>query len=210
MKNQNYLNKLEILINVIKIEKGHLHILLFKKGTEPYKGYWMLPSSLLFSSETIEHCMLDTMINMVGYEHNEFYHVNVYNDFKTPIDRVIECSSIALLDEKKAKERHKIAGFESNWFSIYDLPKMVGNQKDIVNDAISYLRNCLKIDIILKKLFPEYVTLKDLQSLYEELFNQKMDRRNFRKKMLLSGKIEKTEKKVKNTTGRPATFYVIK
>ena len=116
MKDQDYLNKLEILINIFKVEKGHLYILLFKKGTDPYKGYWMLPSSLLFSKETIEHCILDTMLNMVGYEHSEFYHVNIYNEYKTPVERVIECSSVALLSEDEAKyKRHKIAGFESTW-----------------------------------------------------------------------------------------------
>ena len=88
--------------------------------------------------------------------------------------------------------------------------KVLGNQKEIVSDAINYLRNCLKIEVVLKQLFPDYVTLKELQTLYEELFSKKVDRRNFRKKMLLSGMIEKTDKQDRNTIGRPATFYVIK
>ncbi len=208
---RNYWNKLEVLINVIKVENGHLFILLFKKRTEPYKGYWMLPSSLLFTDETIEHCTLDTMINMVGYDHKEFYHVNVYSDkIKSPVERVIGCSSIALLDENKAKkERKKIAGFESEWFPISDLPKMVGNQKEMVVDAINYLRNCLNINKVLKILYPQYVTLKELQTLYEELYEQKLDRRNFRKKMLGSKIIEKTEQKRVKSNGRPASYYKI-
>lgn len=208
---RNYLNKLEVLINVFKTENGRLKILLFKKETEPYKGYWMLPSSLLFSEETIEHCALDTMQNMVGYENVSLYHVNVYSNRQTtPLGRVIGCSMLTLLDNEKAKfERKLIAGFESQWFPIKEIPKMVGDHDKIIKDAIYFLKKRLEKKNILSAFYPNYVSLKELQCFYEELLDISLDRRNFRKKVLNSGLLIQTDERNLKTNGRPATLYKV-
>ena len=44
----------ETLINIFTVEKGRLKVLLMKKPTDPYKGYWILPNSLVSNDETIE------------------------------------------------------------------------------------------------------------------------------------------------------------
>lgn len=211
MDDMKYLNKLEVLINVFKVEDGYIKILLFKKGTEPYKGYWMLPSSLLFKDETIEHCAMDTMLNMVGYDDVKFHHVNVYSEqIKTSLGNVIGCSELVLIDSNKAKfDRQKISGFESAWFKIDEIPKTVGEHGKFIIDAIDYLKSKINESTLLNSFYPEYVTLKELHTLFEQLKGQSLDRRNFRKKALNSGLIVPTDKKVNDTNGRPAIYYKI-
>ena len=51
---RDYYQMLETLIGIFTIEKGKIKILLEKKNKEPYKGYWMLPGSMVLNTETLE------------------------------------------------------------------------------------------------------------------------------------------------------------
>ena len=52
-----YMNELEVLINLFTIDKdGILKILLIRREMDPYRGYWMLPTSLLLSNECPKTC----------------------------------------------------------------------------------------------------------------------------------------------------------
>ena len=46
-----YNNHLETLISVFTIDKGSFKVLLLRKKTEPYKGYWILPGNYLKNDE---------------------------------------------------------------------------------------------------------------------------------------------------------------
>ncbi len=210
--NSKYLNMIEVLINVFTVDKGILKILLFKKNTEPYKGYWMLPNSLLFNDETIEHCAIDIANNMIGVDDIYLQNSSVYSEVdRVPEKRVIGCSLIGILDNIKAEfQRHEVAGFESEWFSIDEIPKTVTDHGDIINDAISRLFDEIKKGPILRVIYPSDFTLPELQLVYEQVLNKKLDRRNFRKKILNMDIIEATGDKNDKQTGRPANLYRFK
>ena len=52
--------------------------------------------------------------------------------------------------------------------------------------------------------------MPELQIVYEQILGKKLDRRNFRKKMLYYDLLEETGDKTANKMGRPAKLYRFK
>ena len=212
MSDSKYTNMFEVLVNLFTVDKGNLKIILFKKEDDPYKGYWMLPSSLLLSKETIESCSNDILKNVVGYNDISTELCNIYSAIKrVPNKRIIGCSLVGIIDSAKADfKRNKINNFESEWFDICQIPKTVGDHGIIIKEAIEYIRKRLLNSSILKNLFPSDFTLPELQKIYEQILDKKLDRRNFRKKILNLDMIELTGDKNVGCNGRPANLYRFK
>jgi len=57
------------------------------------------------------------------------------------------------------------------------------------------------------ELLPEKFTLTQLQSLYEAVLSKKLDKRNFRKKMLSYGFLKELAEKQKGVSYRAAKLY---
>ena len=67
----------------------------------------------------------------------------------------------------------------------------------------------LKTDL-LKVFFPNGFTLPELQKIYESILNKKLDRRNFRKKMLNTNIIIATEEEMTFEGKKKAKIYKFK
>ena len=78
------------------------------------------------------------------------------------------------------------------------------------NKALEYLKKELVINKNIIKLYPQEFSLPKLQKLYEDLLNEKYDRRNFRKRLLKLDIIESLDKISSNSCGRPAKLYKFK
>jgi 8-oxo-dGTP diphosphatase len=84
------------------------------------------------------------------------------------------------------------------------------DHEEILHDAIIELRKQIVKSNILKSLFPDGVTMPELQKTYEAILNKKFDRRNFRKKMLNLDLIVDTNKSDKFEGNKPAKVYEFK
>ena len=87
---------------------------------------------------------------------------------------------------------------------------MVYDHGEILLDAIDYLKKDLIHIENLKTLFPSDFTMPELQSIYEELLEKTLDRRNFRKKIISMDILEDTGDKNNLKNGRPAKLYRFK
>jgi hypothetical protein len=57
------------------------------------------------------------------------------------------------------------------------------------------------------ELLPEKFTLVQLQNLYEAILRKKIDKRNFRKKILSMNLLEKQDEKERETSKKGAYYY---
>lgn len=211
MEDKRYINQLEVITNIFTLDKNSLKVYLIRRTEEPYKGYWMLPSNLLMTTETIMECANATSLEFLGLDNIKFIQCDIFSQIdRLPNDRIIGNSVIGLVDAETLRLRKKATDYEGAWFSINEIPKMVFDYEDILKNATSYLsKNLLSISLI-KVLFPSDFTLSELQVLYEQVLNKKLDRRNFRKKIFASDIIESTGYKTENKIGRPAELYHFK
>jgi len=209
---RNYNNYLETLISIFTIDKGALKVLLLRKKTEPYKGYWILPGNILRNDETLEDNITDAVLDKTGllsvYIEQCYTFSNIDRD---PDGRVIATSFIGLVDSKSVEiKREERPEFETAWFSIDELPKLGYDHESIISRNIDYLKRKIVNSNVLKSLFPSDFTLPELQHVYEQILGRELDRRNFRKKFIGLDLIEDTLEKNTGFNGRPAKLYRFK
>ncbi|MBR3524014.1 MAG: hypothetical protein IKN87_04985 [Bacilli bacterium] len=89
------------------------------------------------------------------------------------------------------------------WYSLNET-----DNKIIPEHVIDYLKTYLnKIDNI-RNILPKYFSLKELQTLYENIFKTTYDRRNFRKRLINLGIVKTDEEYAHNgSNGRPNKLY---
>lgn len=210
--NNDSYNIVETLISIFTIEKGMVKILLFRKKTDPYKGYWMLPGSVLGTDETLDENIQKYVLENCGFSNLYFEQSYAFSDVDRVLDnRVIAITYIGLIDSTSVELKQAIPdNIESEWFSISAIPKTAYDHDMIIQKAIEHLRHRIVNSNILKILFPSDFTLPELQKVYEQILGKELDRRNFRKKFINLGLIEDTGYKNEGYTGRPAKLYRFK
>ncbi len=205
------LNKVEVLNNIFMADKGSIKILLLKKETEPYKGYWFLPRGILDLNENVIECASRIFQDVVGIKDILFLENNVFSDIdRIPDERVIGISCIGLIDTVTFSLKQEESDMEYGWFDISSLPKMIYDHAKVATKAISDLQDILGNLPMVKKLFPSDFTLPELQKIYEQVLNMELDRRNFRKKLMLLDVLEPTGDNNIGESGRPAKLYRFK
>ena len=209
---KDLVNYNETLISIFSVFDGELKVLLLRKKTEPYKGYWILPGNLLRCDETIENNITDAVYDLTGLTNvyiEQTYSFSALD--RNPDYRLIAISHIGLVDsttvEIKREERENV---ESEWFKITDLPKLAFDHEMILNKNIKYLYSKIINSNILKILFPSDFTLPELQKVYEQVLDKPLDRINFRKKFIALDLVEDTLEKNTGFNGRPAKLYRFK
>lgn len=204
-------NKVEVLDNIFMVDKGNIKILLLKKETEPYKGYWSLPRGILSNDQDVLECALDVSYKLTGIKSIVFEEDAVFSDIQRINDeRVLGISCTGLTDPITVSLKQEETILEYNWFDIKSLPKMIYDHFDIASKAISNLKLILDNFILLKRLFPSDFTLPELQKVYEQILGVELDRRNFRKRIMTLDVLEATGDNNMGESGRPAKLYRFK
>jgi len=209
---RTYNNYLETLISIFTIDKGNLKVLLLRKKTEPYKGYWILPGNTLRNDETLEDNVTDAVLDKTGLLSVYIEQCYTFSTIdRDPDARVIATSFIGLVDSKSVEiKREERPEYETAWFSVSELPKLGYDHETILARNVEYLKKKIINSNVLKSLFPSDFTLPELQNVYEQILGKKLDRRNFRKKFIGLDLIEDTLEKNTGFNGRPAKLYRFK
>ena len=200
--------KAEVLDNIFLFDKGNVKILLLKKETEPYKGYWFVPRCMILEEETIEEAAKQAAYEFTGLNTIDFIVDTLFSEpTRIPEERILGISTIGLTDSVTISLKQEGTNYEYSWFSIESLPKMIYDHSKIANRAIEDLKQILNTFTNMKKIFPSDFTLPELQKAYEEIWNEKFDRRNFRKKIIALDILEETGDNNIGESGRPAKLY---
>lgn len=207
-----YYNIIESLVSVFTIDKGEVKVLLIRKKSDPYKGYWILPGDIVSKEETIEENVIRAMNTKLGFQEVYLEECSIYSDInRDSEERIIAVSYIGLIDNVSALIKRKPKkDIETSWFKINDIPKMAYDHFEILEKNIEFLRTKIIQSNVLKGLFPSDFTLPELQRTYEQILNVTFDRRNFRKKFITLGLIEDTGDTNVGGNGRPAKLYRFK
>ncbi len=199
----------QTLLGVFTIDKGKIKVLLVHKKSEPYRGYWMLPTEFLTDSleGNVERTINDIGLPNLFYTQNKTY-ANIELDTKK---EVIGISYLGLIDSITCYLKStKVDGVELEWFDINSIPKTAYDHEMIIKDLYDSFKKRIVNSNILKILFPSDFTLPEIQKIYETVLETKLDRRNFRKKLINLGYIIDTGDINEGYTGRPAKLYRFK
>ena len=209
---KDYVNYLETLITIFTVDKGEVKVLLVRKSDDPYKGYWILPGSMLKNTETLEDNITDAVLDQTGLLSVYLEQCYTFSNLtRNPEDRVIATSFMGIVDSKSAEiKREERPEIVSEWFPINNIPKMAYDHEEVIRRNIDFLKKKIVNINILKILFPSDFTLPEIQKVNEQILGKTFDRRNFRKKFIALDLLEDTNEKNIGFNGRPAKLYRFK
>lgn len=204
--------EIKMLLSVFTVDKGKIKVLLFKRGIDPYKGYWSFPSKSLGHRETFEENIKDLLYEYLGTNSIYFENFKAFKELETPQEGfVIDITCYAIIDVASSLYQTKMnEEREHGWFLLDSIPKMAYHQQQILNEVVKHLKMRLRSSDMICRLFPSDFTLPELQLFCEQLTGEKLDRRNFRKKILSLDILEDTKEMNENGMGRPAKLYKFK
>lgn len=121
--------------------------------------------------------------------------------------RVIAIGYYALVDFNRViLQKHDID--ESiEWYDIKSLPPMIMDHTEIVAKALETLRTNLDQKLIAFNLLPETFTMKEVQELYETIFEKTFAQNNFPKRILELNVLERLEKKFTGAANKAPYLY---
>lgn len=109
------------------------------------------------------------------------------------LQRFITIGYYALVEFSKVNPVPDELSVSCEWISINEIPEMIIDHQIILQEALNALRRDLRIKPIGKGLLEEKFTMTELRTLYETILGESLDRRNFQRKMLSFGIIEKLD-----------------
>ena len=186
---------------------GELNLLLLKRKFDPGKGEWSLMGGFVREGEHMNDAAKRVLAELTGLTNVFMEQVGSFGQVnRDPGERVISTAYYALINineyDRKLVEEHN-----AYWVKINELPTLLFDHKQMVDRARLVMKVQAAMQPISFNLLPEHFTLTQLQTLYEAIKGEPIDKRNFRKRVAEMSYIEKTELIDKVTSRRGAALY---
>jgi 8-oxo-dGTP diphosphatase len=193
---------------IFTLVEQDLQVLLIRRKRSPFAGYWAIPGGFVGIDESLEAAALRELEEETGVRDVYIEQLYTFGDpDRDPRTRVITVAYFALVPETRLPAlRPGDDAADAGWWSMYDLPQLAFDHKDILGYALTRLRYKLEYTAAAFELLPQKFTLSELQSAYEVILGEQLDRGNFRKKLRRADVVEPT-KDYRETGGRPARLY---
>jgi 8-oxo-dGTP diphosphatase len=182
-------------------------VLLIHRSADPYRDTWAIPGGLLRPGESLLRAAVRKLVDESGVEDVFLEQLYTFNDLdeQTP-GGAIAVTYFALVDHVRVRLAERTE-WQPAWFAVRSLPGLAFRNEDVLNYALARLRNKLEYTNVAYSLLPRRFTLSQLQRVYESILGRKLDKRNFRKRMLSREIIVATKDRAAEGAGRPALLY---
>jgi 8-oxo-dGTP diphosphatase len=206
-KYSKHLVAVDCIIFGYDILEKEIKLLLIKRAFNPAKGKWSLAGGFVENDESLDVAACRILNNLTGLKNVFLKQLYCYGDVKRdPGARVISVAYWALIKIKDIDhEQSRLNG--AHWQSLKKIPPLIFDHKAMVEKALRELQLQIKIRPAGFELLPEKFTLVQMLDLYEAIYQRSIDKRNFRKKILTMGILEKLDEKEKETSKKGAYYY---
>ncbi|MGZ9235689.1 MAG: NUDIX hydrolase [Anaerolineales bacterium] len=196
---------------IFTVNDDMLKVMLIKRTDEPFADRWSIPGGFLRTSESLEDAALRVLNEKAGVKNVYVEQLYTFGDpNRDPRARVITVTYFALISWKDLVQPASGKVSDLMWAPVNHLPKLAFDHREIVEYAVKRLRAKASYSNIVYGLMPRQFRLSELQRMYEIIINDKLDKRNFRKRMLATGLLQETGRKDHAGAHRPAMLYRFK
>ncbi len=194
------------------VDKGITKVLLVKRTNEPYKNVWSLVGGALYNYESLLDGTKREIKEKTGIENVDIEFFDVFGEpHRSPVMRMVAIGYIGLIDKQKVTVLSKTLKTDAaEWVPISNVGKLAYDHNEILTRGIEALKAKIVKSDILQILYPKGFTIPEIQKTYEAILGKKLDRRNFRKKLLHLNLITDTNKTIVFEGKKPAKLYVFK
>lgn len=197
--------RLEVLLVIFTLKDETLQVWL-QPAAHIDLGGWVLPSAPMDASCSLTQAAYKCLEACLGLHEAYLEQLYTYGESgRHPAGCVISVAYFALIAMDALAQIAPDAQHGA-WFPLNALPPLALDHADILAYALRRLRYKLEYTAVGFELLPELFTLSEIQHTYELILGERLDKRNFRRRLLQAGVIEPTPY-VRSGEGRPARLY---
>ncbi|MCP4970554.1 MAG: NUDIX hydrolase [Arcobacter sp.] len=200
---------------IFTVLDSHLQVLTVKRSNHPYKYNWSLVGGFIDINKDldIEATAKRKLEEKTGVKtpYLEQYG-SVGNANRDPRGWSVTNIYFALIPNHKVDLKIGEGAIDIKWSVISDdkvSDKLAFDHADILQGCIERLRSKVLYTSLPVHLMPKEFTLKELQTVYEIILDQKLEHKSFRRRILAVNILEETGK-MSHERGRPAALYCAK
>jgi ADP-ribose pyrophosphatase YjhB (NUDIX family) len=216
---ERYLPCLSVDCVVFGFHANGLKVLLLKMK---HRNEWALPGGFVQRDEPVEAAATRVLQERTGLEKVFLQQFHVFSDPDRSkanewkggdsareawfAQRFITIGFYALVPYEKVQPKPDEISEACTWWELGEVGKLLLDHNQILQRALEALRLQLHYQPVGYNLLPPKFTMPELQKLYETVLGRSLDRRNFQRKMLDFGILERLEER-KTGVAHKAPYY---
>ena len=193
---------------VLTVIDGALQALLIERGEEPFAGEPALPGGFVHLDEGLDEAAARELAEETGVRGAHLEQLATYGDpDRDPRMRVVSVAYLAMVPEPPSPTAGTDAAAAA-WHPV-STPERLGFDHDrILRDGIERARAKLEYTTLATAFCLREFTIAELRGVYEAIWGEPLDPRNFSRKVLSSdGFVVPTKATTTRSGGRPARLY---
>lgn len=193
---------------IFGLNHGDLNILLIKYAEGNMRGEWALPGGYIGEKESLQDAATRLLEDLTGIKNLYLEQLRTFGRVdRFPSERVVTVAYYALVSADKIRLMSGSNTLGTSWFSVNELPELIYDHDEIIAQGIKHLQHQVCHQPVGFNLLPEKFTLLQLQELYEAILNTRLDKPNFRRKLLKMGLLQPCNEKQTGVAHRAAELY---
>ncbi len=194
------------IVVIFSVLDGSLQVLLVHRSSDPEHGKWALPGGRWDGSESLEASATRKLVEETGARGVYLEQLFTLSDLDASRDATVAVAYFALVEASRVRLREE-EEWLPQWHRVDALPDLAFHNNQVIDQAVERVGAKLDYTNIAYGLLPDQFTLRELQTTYEAILRDSLDRRNFRKRMISTGLIEPTGEHRREGAHRPALLY---
>ena len=176
-------------IAILTMADGVLHVLLVRRGEEPFKGMWAIPGGFKRPDETLDEAARRELAEETGVDVPSLLtQFGAYGDpGRDPRMNVVTVAYLAVLRDVGAV----VAGTDAADAALVPVSDILEERTElafdhmrIVRDAIERVRVELEVSGIATAFVGTTFTMAELRTVYEAIWGVQLDAANFRRSIV--------------------------
>lgn len=203
-------------LQVLLLEKN------FVENNALYNGM-KLPGRLIYNNEDPDKAAQSLLKEWAGIHNAYLKQFRVFGDpertsrpedlswlqgaVDLKVGRIVTVAYMALIRITSRKIQPE-TNLSARWCPVNEVPPLAFDHNIILKEALIEIRKSIRLDpSIIYRLLPPKFTLLELRRLYEVVYDQEIDVRNFHKKVKRSPYLVALDEKEENVAHRAARYY---
>jgi 8-oxo-dGTP diphosphatase len=195
---------------IFRVHGDALEALLVRIKHGPCRGHWAFPGGLVQSGESLDAAARRELVEKTPLRDVYLEQLYTFGDpQRNPTAHVVSTAYFALLPAAALDPRPGTKYSRAEWFDVRRLPPLAYDHDLVARVALERLQAKIQYTNVAYGLLGRRFTLGELQHVYEVIGGRRLDRRNFRKRILDSGLLRPLGK-MRRGAHRPAALYAFR
>lgn len=223
---EGFLPSLSVDCVIFGFHENQLKVLMLKHR---HRNMWALPGGFIAKDEPADAAAYRVLKDRTGLNEvflrqfhvfgepsrsNKQFHLEDLKKDGIEVDtdywilqRFVTIGYYALVEFSKVSPASDTLSEHCQWWDIHQLPVLILDHREILDKALATLRMQLNFQPVGYNLLPEKFTMPELQKLYETILDKKLDRRNFQRKILGFGVLQRLPETKKGVAHKSPYLY---